>query len=273
MNTEINNKGSTYTVIRSLAKDPNGIFNLHECISDGKTFFFKIAQTSTQNNILEREEFLLGEILPEEADLLEREFKESSEYSGYPLNNHFLYPKLVDSFIHEGRKVLILSFENIAEKTSDMTPLSFITHRDRVVVDPRTSAWILGKLLKLLVFTHGAHLAHLDLSSDNILINKKDHYVALCHFHGAISSRALTLPERQEEIIDIASVIVELLGGNIETGIIPHDDQLIDDQYQNFLIKLLSGYYDNAQLAHTDFYQLIRSLWPRKFYPYTTKTI
>lgn len=264
----LGNHGQEFTIMRQLIASDE--FNLHECELNGKTFFLKVATTRTQNNTLEREQYVL-ELLKDEASELEKEFVKSDYYSGNPLNNHFVFPRLVDTFFHEERKVLILSFEYIANQTSDLTPLSFITQRDQVHVDPRTSAWILGKLLKMLVFTHATNVSLGDLSGDNILINKKNHYIALCHWHNAVPTNDLSDKEKSEEIIAITTEVINLLGGNSETGEIPADEQVVDNQYPDLLKKLLSGHYVDAKSAHTDFYKIIRLIWSSKFHPYTTK--
>lgn len=269
----ISPKGKEFTVGKRIGG--TDVFNLYEGVYSGNpTCILKIATDSKYNGLLDKEAYFLKE-MREEADALEEEFSKKKKDDVF-LNNHFFFPQVIETFISPeqgNRRITMLSFSDISKKLGDLTPLSFITDRDNSAVDPRTSAWILGKLLKLLVFTHGQGILINDISSDNILINKKEHYVAIFDWTSATRTETLTAEETANEISLITQEVVEILGGDSETGDLPSDDQLSDNQYQDFLKQLIAKKHPSASIAHRAFYDLIWSLWPRKFWTYTTKII
>ena len=249
------------------------IFSVYECtLPDGNVGMFKIAATVGYNGVLDREAYVL-ETMKEGAIAIEEKYKIKTEGKNSPLNNHFFFPKLVETFIaddQDKRRVSILSFLHIAEKLPQLMPLSFLS-RDKVRVDPKTSAWILGKLLKLLVFTHGQGIIIGEISAENILIEKNEHYVCIFNWTEAIvTGEEISGKTASEEISQVAKIAISILGGS-KDGTLPKDEQLANDQYENFLKHLLSGKVDDAYEAHQKFYELIRSIWPRGYHEFTTK--
>lgn len=265
-------KNRIYITVRQLASNPN--FNLYECLEGTQTYFLKIAKSIAENGTLEKEEYILR-TLREVADNVEIEYAKKRTRSDSVLNNHFFFPEVIDSFVckdQQNRRVLILGLTSISKQTSDLAPISFITKRDITRIDPKTSVWILGKLLKMLVFTHDQNVLVRDLSADNILVNKAQHYVSVLNWGDAlILNRELEQKECSLEIVSVTKEVVKLLGGNSTTGEIPADEQMEDSRYQDLLKKMIRGEYQDAYLAHSDFYKTVRSIWPSKFHPYTTK--
>ena len=265
--------GSTYHVDEKRIGSTD-VFTLYECIlPDGAKGILKIAVTPGDNGLLDHEAYLL-QMMTEEAIIVEEEYKHATSGTKSPLNNHFFFPQLVETFIcpeQENRRVTILSFSHIAENLPDLMPISFIT-RDNLRVDPKTSAWIIGKLLKFLVFVHGEGI---NLGSvvhaENILLNSKEHYVCIFDWTEAqLNNNEVSEESAGKDIAAITKEILTILGAS-EDGVLPVDDQLADNQYQDFLGKLLSGDLTKAFNIHNDFYNLIWSIWPRGFHPYTTK--
>ena len=270
MNVLTSPKGALYGVVKPLGITDE--FNTHLCkLPDGREGILKIASIVEHNGVLDREAYRLN-LLKEEADAVEKEYAERM-HGKQPLNYHFYFPKVEESFVsgdQGGRRVIILSFSDISAAVGELTPLSHLTSYDHLRVDPRSSAWILGKLLKLLVFTHSLGISIGRLSGDNILINHEQHYVSLFDWGGAEDLGKMTTEVACKEISQITREVILALGGDPETGKIPEDDQLADSRYQEFLIKLLLKNDGNAQKAHKEFYELIRSLWPSAFHPFTT---
>ncbi len=268
----ISPKGKKFTVGKQIGGTDE--FNVYEGVFDGSpACMLKIAKEPKHNGLLDKEAYFLQE-MRKEADELEQEFEKIKTDDTF-LNYHFLFPQVIETFISPeqgNRRIIMQSFSEIAKELGNLTPLSFITERDHVV-DPRTSAWILGKLLKLLVFTHGQGILINTINSDNILINQKEHYVTIFDWSGATRTESLTAEETSNEISLITQQVIEILGGDSETGDLPADDQLADNQYQDFLKRLVDKEESKASKAHRAFYDLIWSLWPRKFWPYTTKVI
>jgi serine/threonine protein kinase len=142
-------------------------------------------------------------------------------------------------------------------------------------IDPKTSGWILGKLLKLLAFVHEQGISIGDISGENILIERDQHYVAIFDWDKAAMYPEGKVPDSvaSDEIIQLTKEVLRVLGGDIETGKLLPDSQLKDSQYENFLIRLILGVYSDAGEAHDDFYKLIRALWSREFWPFTAYSI
>jgi hypothetical protein len=249
-------------------------YNAYVCtLPDGSDGILKVAKTADKNHLLDREADLLN-TMKEEAKILEPMFQKEHPGEGV-LNNHFFFPRLVESFIFEeqgGRRVNILSFSDICKRASDLEPLAHLASKLHVRIDPKTSAWILGKLLKLLVFTHGLSIYIGDGSGENILLNRDEHFVAIFDWSGAIIEHGkIPAPGTRNEIIQLTESVVLALGGNPDTGEIPDDLQLEDSRYRDLLKELATGVYSDAKEAHDDFYDLIRTIWPtRGFHPFTT---
>lgn len=266
--------GNTYEVLKLIGKtDP---FNLYECrLTDGRECILKIATTAAANDLLDREAFLL-QTMREDAARLEAEYAEVKK-GEMLLNYQFCFPGLVETFIDPDqgdRRINILSFFEISKKLSDLVPISHLMSRDHVRVDPKTSAWMLGKLLKLLVFTHSLGIRIPNLDGENIIINRDEHFVAVADWTQAAQGEApLSSAFAMREIEQVAEQVILALGGNLETGEIPPDKQLGDGRYEELLFRLSRGAYADAKTAHGEFYELVGTLWPRGFHPFTAYAV
>lgn len=248
-------------------------FKLYQCsFGSNKTCILKIASLAEYNGILDREADLLQTLLVE----VERITAECAtlESDGKILDYQLLLPHLMDSFIDQNqdkRRINIIDLSHMADDLSQLVPLSLIISREHLRVDPRTSAWILGRLLKLLAFTHSQGVSLGFLNLDNILINREQHRVTIFDWSQAkINDAPLSKELATIEIAQVARETTLLLGGNPTDGQLPPDEQLIDDRYADHLRHLTSFKEGNAYEAHRKFYELIRALWPSGFYPYTT---
>jgi hypothetical protein len=264
--------GKTYQVKQEIGE--TDIYRLRECVlEDGTIAIFKAAKKAEYNPVLDREAYLL-KILRSESDVIEAEFAKKYPEK-IPLNYHFCFPEVIETFVmkeQENRRAIVLGFPNInpSGKLNELAPLSFITSRDQVRVDPRTSAWILGKLLKMLVFTQSVHVAINNLTTENILINREQHYVAVFDWSKAVIETKLSPQETTEEITAVTDAVLEVLGADLETGTLVPDEQMIDSSYEDLLKEFKAGAESDAQQAHTRFYKLIKSLWPRGFHKFAT---
>jgi hypothetical protein len=154
-----------------------------------------------------------------------------------------------------------------------MVPLINITAKDRLRVDLRTSAWIMGKLLKLLSFAHGEKTSVSLVSGNNILIEPNEHYTLIFDWSAArIYSSDIPREQRRQEIACAAKAVIVALGGNMETETFPNDEES-SAQYTEHLLQLASGSESNAGKAHEKFYELIDSLWERAYHPFMTKPL
>ncbi|MFA5069807.1 MAG: hypothetical protein WC528_00835 [Patescibacteria group bacterium] len=246
-----------------------GEYRLYLCKQEktGRRCLLQIAAETSQNGPLSRSSYLLQE-LKRLADELEAEYEKVRTDPKVLLNYGLGFPELVDSFSCQpqgGRWINILAFRKIEDVTK-MVPLRNITVRDRRRVDLRTSAWILGKSLKLLVFAHSQGIAVGRLDDANILIEPDQHYVVFYDW-----SKAHLYPENVPaeiagtEISQVAKAIITLLGGDLERRLFPDNNE-----YTAFLLDLADENLREAKRAHAKFYELIDGLWRREFYPFTS---
>jgi hypothetical protein len=249
-------------------------YRLYLCRQDDtmRQCLLQIASDIGHNGALDRVAFFLHE-LKAEADRLEAEYAKIKTEPNHFLNYDLGFPELIDNFTcpeQGNRRINILTFRGI-DDINRLVPLSNIINKDHRRVDLRTSAWIMGKILKLLVFTHGANIAIGRLDTTNILIEPKEHYVVLFDW-----SEARTYPElipaeiRKLEISQASKAVITILGGNSETRNFPDDVSEELKVYTNHLLALASGSQHNAEVAHTRFYQIIDTLWERGFYAFTS---
>ncbi|HEU5114525.1 MAG TPA: hypothetical protein VFT82_02035, partial [Candidatus Paceibacterota bacterium] len=241
-------KGSEYGVGELLGETEE--FRLYECVlPDGSPGILKIATTPGHNGVLDREAFIL-DILRKEAVAVEAEYARVKPDSKKKLNYAFNFPSLVESFIspeQEGRRVLIVHFHEISKELADLAPLGHLASREHVRVDARTSAWILGKLLKILVFAHSLGITFVTIDGDNILINREEHYVALFDWSKAIrTSRGQRPPSAatRGDIESVAREVVLALGGNPATATIP-DDPDLPDEYRDIVLSIANGGFED----------------------------
>lgn len=263
---------ATYSIDQKLGG--TRAFTLYRCQSDarpGEQCILKIATSVEHNGLLDREAYLLR-LMQEEAARLEIEYAEKTDGKG-TLNYRLAFPEVLETFIateHQERRALMLGF-NAVNDLSELVPVTHVRTRDHVRVDPMTSAWILGKLLKVLVFAHSQGIVIKNLSGGNILIIRERHGVVIFDWSAAVLYEgAMPRDSGREEICKVAREAMLLLGGDLLTGKIPDDDQLMNDRYAGLLWSLVCGKYGKASDAHKEFYELVEELWGRVFHPYTT---
>jgi hypothetical protein len=268
----VQSEHSAYAVGKKVADA--GVYRLYLCAKTdgGPQCLLAIAAEPAENGKLDRAAYLLSE-LKSASDGLEAEYarvqkKESKKLLNYDLG----FPELVDSFVSEeqgGRRINILAFRHVDDVNS-MIPIANITAKDRRRIDLRTSVWIMGKVLKLLVFAHDQGIAVGRVNGTNILIEPEQHYVVLFDW-----SEAKTYPDglssavSREEIAGAANAVITLLGGDLERALREGDGEAVRE-YVRFLTRLASGGQRNAQTAHTEFYDLVDRLWKRAFHPFTS---
>jgi len=248
--------------------------NYYTCEADGeRECLLQIATDVSQNGTVSRNAHVLQEFL-RRSDELEAEYAKVRENPKSTLRYNFGFPELVDSFVSEEqghRRVNILAFRNVA-KVGQMVPLSNLRDRDGLRVDLRTSAWIMGKALKMLVFAHICNgVAVNDVSGDNILIDPDQHYVVIFDWGGSklFPEEKVSGDIARAEITQLARTIIKALGANPETGAIPDDGKEKCEEYKAYLTQLACGKERSAKRAHEEFYRIVDSLW-KGFYPFTT---
>lgn len=269
---DIKNGSCVYQVGNKVAETSN--YRLYLCMQDGmgRQCLLQVATTVAHNGKLQRAAYILKE-LERRADDLEAKYARVKTDPNVLLNYGLGFPDLIDSFIYQeqgGRSINILAFRGVEDVTK-MVPLINITEKDGLRVDLRTSAWIMGKLLKLLVFAHNEGVSVRLLNGNNIVIEPDEHYVVIFDW-----SCAQTYPEavpkeiQRQEISQAAQAIVAVLGGDLKTGVFPDDS---NKTYTDYILRMARGEKNNAGKTHKEFYALIDELWEREYYPFTTKLL
>lgn len=248
-------------------------FTLYECVQEVNTSgMLKIAQSTNHNNSLDHEAFILRLMSAKAAEL------EAQHMGKTPLHYANFFPALIDSFIaesQEGRRINILGFPEPIETLAQLTPISALREIEHVRVDPRTSAWMLGKTLKVLDFAHQQGISVGLVAGSNILIERDMHGLIIFDWTRSVTYHTYIVTQErvQSELSEAGRIVTLALGGNPETGELPKDDQLVDGRFKEFLHKLTCGGMVSAGRTHYDFYKLIWALWPRGFHRFTTHNL
>jgi hypothetical protein len=252
-------------------------FTLYDCpLPQGKAGVMKIAASPEYNGNLDREAYILQTLRNEALEIENRYKAEKGERES--LGYQLMLPRLVESFVlpeeEGGLHVLILAVDEIVDDIRKLVPLERLHLHEHVRIDPKTSVWILGKLLKLLDFAHGFGV-NVVVNGENIVINPDKHIVLIFDWSGStVRNHALSPGEDlAAEISAAAREVVLALGGDPETCELPPDKQLEGDWYQNLLQEISSGEIQSAEDAHGRFYDAVRSVWPKKFHPFTTHSL
>jgi len=250
-------------------------FSLYLCKAKEKTYILKIADVVEHNALLDREAFVLQE-MRSEAARLEEEYAKIRDNPEEMLNYQFCFPDIVETFIapNQGsRRVNILGFSAVDDLGS-LVPIRHLMSRDHVRVDRKTSAWMMGKFLKILVFAHSQNISVGRISGDNILIERDKHYVALFDWtFSTMYTKRISTDVVCKEIAQGAREVILALGGDLKDGTFFDDEADPDNRYAAYLYALASGEENSAQRAHERFYLLVRALWPRSYWPFTAHTM
>jgi hypothetical protein len=246
-------------------------FRLYKGVSDEDAqleYVCKIASASAYNDVLNREAFFLDDFREE---ALAIDVMRSSDGGKDPMNYQYLAPKLEDSMIvstQGDRRVNVYSFD-VTHSLGELVPLSMVRTRDRVRIDLKTSAWLLGKYLKMLAFTHsiGVKIGNLGLS--NLLAERNNHLVAVFDWTRAKrSGGVISAVDATFEIRAVASAVrALLLDLNDE---VPESEQDSSGRYLEYVTNLAYGRHADAVRAHAEFYELVESLWGRTYHPWST---
>ena len=201
--------------------------------------------------------------------------EELLEYLKEKLNYGLGFPKLYDTFFltQQGdRQANILGFRGVKE-ISSVIPLIKI-RIGSLRVDLRTSAWILGRLLKTLSFAHDIRFEVGRLSDGNILLEPDDHCALIFDWSRAVlHDEAVPASVRRQEIQAVTQAVVQALGGDLDRA----QENEADVLYTNYLRLLATDGMSDASEAHQTLYEIIDrlcedsdSVWEKGFYQFTT---
>jgi len=278
----VQGKTHSYTVVKRVAEA--SAFRLYLCTQEGtgRECLLKIVPDAARNGDLDRETFILGELI-RRADELEARYARERPDAKVPLNYGLFFPELIESFLFAeqgGRRVSVFAFREVPE-VRRMVPIGNVIRKDRLCIDLRTSAWIMGKALKLLAFTHAEGISVGRADTTNLLIEPDRHYVLIFDWSAATLHEEIVPAEtRRNEIVQAARSVIALLVDDDHIAVAERDGYDVVDfgltnepeerPYVDYLVTLAQGGERDAGLAHERFYALVDGLWPREFYPFTT---
>lgn len=267
---EIRSQTTTYQVGALVGKTAS--YNVYIVTSGvGEQHLMKTAVTDHCNGLLDREAFLLRE-LHQEITHRNAEYKARNK-TDHGLGYQRCFPRLVESLVvpEQGqRRVNIIAVYG-ASSVKDLVPLEQYRTRANARIDPKSSAWIMGRLLKIFTLTHPMGVAAGKIDGGNILINPIEHHVVLfdwteARHHDGQLPRTVAC----EEISHAAKAVILALGGNLATGELPTSDQLPDSRYADYLKRMAHGSVCDAVSAGAQFYELLDTVWKPSFHPFTT---
>jgi serine/threonine protein kinase len=239
-------------------------YRVYICNNGTKQYLLQIASDIEHNGGLDRAAYILKE-LKQISDLYETEY--AKLHLDARLSYDRLFPNILDSFISDeqgDRRINILAFNDI-DTIDKMVPLSNLFTKDKLRISLETSAWIMGRLLKLLSFIHEEKISIQLLSGNNVLIDLERHHTVLFDWSIAHSHQG-RVPDniRRDNISDAAKTVFTAIGGDIHTGAYSYDE---NHPYVRFLWKLACGEENDALKAHEQFYKLVHGIFGKGYIP------
>lgn len=244
-----NNEYEVGEVIANLNKS-----RIRKCVdSDGNELLIQIAVEAKYNENVARNSHFLGK-LKEQSDGVEKRFAKKNKGL---LNYNLGFPNLVDSFIFKeqgSRYVNIIGFNGI-DSFDQLTPIVRIWKQGNV--DLPTSAWMMGKALKMLSFAHDCNISPGNLSGNNVLVGPDNHFVVFFDWSDAESHTKVPRSTISGDIKKVAGLILKAVGEGYEA------DNEADEIYFKFISSLKEYGSTSASLAHKEFYTMVDSLCSR----------
>jgi hypothetical protein len=280
----VESKSAQYEVGQLVARTE--AYNVYLCeeVATGSQRLLQIATSLAHSGGLQRAAFLLRK-LKDTSDKYETVHAEL-EPDGKLLSYDRLFPTLVDSFTAEAqgnRQVNIMAFTEVDDITT-LVPLTNLTKKDHMRITLTSSAWVMGRLLKLLGLAHGEGIAVRTLSGNNILLQPEQHFAVVFDW-----SQGLTYPEavpaqdkddkpvprvpssvRKDDIASAAFAVLTAIGADASKGTFAYADDDTSRRYVECLWRLACRRENDAEGAHDQFYELVDQLWGREFRPFQT---
>lgn len=270
MGDVIRSPTTTYTVNKALARGSAHNVYLVSDEKDGGWFMLRVSLDIPGNGRLDREALILKDI---EAEVERIRSTEMPGSTGGALRYEKCFPRLRESFLFKeqgNRRINIIEIPD-TEMVSNLVPIEQWRTRERVFIDPKSSAWLMGRLLKVFTLTHPIGISVGKINGGNILVNPEKHRAIFFDWTEAHQYEKYVPPEKVgEEIAQAATQVFIALGGNLATGILPPSDQLLDTQYAELLLEFMSGRERDPDKAAQRFYKLVRAMWVEEFHPFTT---
>lgn len=258
-----------FTIGEVVAK--NAIYTVHACVPQHSELsnielLAQVANGVANNDAITRNAYILSK-LDSAATEIETEY---SKLGKGMLNYNLSFPEIYDTAALGDSKANIVRFRNVKDVTK-VIPLLKVW-KSAMKIDLRTSAWIMGKLLKILSFAHDQDITVNTITGNNILIEPDQHYVLLFDWSRSVLGKVAPSTKRAE-IRMAAQCVVRALGGNLDAARVNDADA----PYTDYLHTLYTRGDSDATKAHRRFYEVVDSLcsnpdsvWKTGFYPFTT---
>lgn len=261
-----------YKVVRVLAVTKTYKLHFAQEVESGVWCVLQVASNRESNGGLERAAFVLDELAA-----TSRRYDElyAPEHEGKRLHYDRLFPKKVESFVSEEqgkRRVNVLSFSDVSDARK-LAPLSYPITKDRVILDLKSGAWVMGRLLKLLDFTHPLGIAVRTLGPNNILLERDKHYAIVLDWTDAFMFQGVVSAETAAADISRAAEAVLESCGVPDQGAPPFALEDGEDRYLAMMRGFANGQIDNAYDAHSLFYTTCHEALGNGFHPFTVRPL
>lgn len=304
----VSGKHGRYAIVRKIAS--NGRLSYYSCTDSHSQMKILAVATSIENNAeIERIQFALKMLAEKSRNMEElyhlgtdpdadenirsegeavklaakQLYAEALNVGKIPesgrLHYDWLFPIVLDSFklTDQGnRSVLVLDFLDVDLKAA--TPFVQLS-TNNLRVDPKTSAWIMGRFLKLLGFLN-VHDVQLPLDGERFLLEPDTHRLLMLDWTQVSLDSEMTEAQISYTIRKIAQTMLLLLGARrnpSDSNDWAYDYFSSDEEeghkerkYLYHLMHLATAGCSNADIAHREFYKVVDSVWERKFHPFTT---
>jgi hypothetical protein len=261
---------AVYSVVKPLARTSTHTVYLATDIADTAWYFLKISLDVSGNGRLDREALILRDIETEVERIRSTEVP-GTTHSG--LHYEKCFPRLKESFLFKkqgNRRINIIEVLD-TDTVETLVPIEQWRTRERVRIDPKSSAWIVGRLLKSFTLTQPIGIGVGKIDGGNILVNAEKHRAFFFDWTDAYQYESFVPPEKVGEEIALATKQIFIaLGGNLSLGTLPSSEQLTDTRYAELLLEFMSGRERNPDQAAQRFYKLVRDMWVAEFHPFST---
>lgn len=257
----------TYEVGAAVASTATYRLYLAKELSSGEWRLLQVAAQPEDSGGLDRAAFLLERFTAIGARLV---VEHESSHPGERLHYERLHPLLVTSFVcpeQGNRRINILRLAGVTD-LHRIIPLSNLRMKDRLRIDPETSAWILGRLLKLLEFTHSQGVENRAITPRNILLDPEQHFAVTLDWSVArIFPGVVPTEHATSDIQSATRAVFYALGGDIRSASWPYDGH---ERYIELLRQLMYIEPIGASEVLDQFYPLVRAEYGNTFHPFTT---
>ena len=260
----------TYDVAGTTAEANSYRLRLARVTASDSWCLLQVAKDRRFNGGLSRASYILSELARTSAEYDE---VYARDHGGKTLHYDRLFPTKLETFLtseeHGRRRVNALTFTDITD-VPRLLSLSVPRVKYNRVLDLKTGAWILGRLLKLLGFVHPQGIAIRALGPGNVLLDTSQHFAVVLDWSTAQVFQSEVPPEADRtDIARVAQTILQSCG--IDTNA-PYSWGIneAEERYMKLLRELAEGKVGSATEAHRRFYQLVRETWETEFHPFTT---